>query len=91
MSVKGNPKPASYGELIGDKQFHLAFTGVAPVKASAEYKIVGKSVPRNDMPDKVAGKYVYMQHQRVEGMLHGRVVRPRGQGAYGDGAKSERR
>lgn len=77
----------SYGELIGDKQFHLAFTGSAPVKATTDYKLVGKSVARNDMPDKVAGKYVYMQHQRVENMLHGRVVRPRGQGAYGDGVK----
>ena len=56
-------------------------------EAAAEYKLVGKSVPRNDMPDKVSGKYVYMQHLRVDGMLHGRVVRPRGQGAYGDGAK----
>ena len=39
------------------------------------------------MPDKVAGKYVHMQHVRVANMLHGRVVRPRGQRAYGSGAK----
>ena len=38
-------------------------------------------------PTRSAGKYVYMQHVRVPGMLHGRVVRPRGQGAYGAGAK----
>jgi nicotinate dehydrogenase subunit B len=80
-------KRVSYGELIGDKQFHLAFTGSAPVKATAQYKLVGKSVARNDMPAKVRGTYPYMQHQRVDGMLHGRVVRPRGQGAYGEGAK----
>jgi len=77
----------SYGDLIGGKEFHLAFTGSAPVKAPADYKIVGKPIPRNDLPDKVSGKYVYMQHQRVDGMLHGRIVRPRGQGAYGAGAK----
>src|ERR1700733_13011834 len=77
----------SYGELVGDKPFHLAFTGSAPMKSSAEYKVVGTAVPRNDLPDKVSGKYVYMQHARVPGMLHGRVVRPRGQGAYGAGAK----
>jgi CO/xanthine dehydrogenase Mo-binding subunit len=28
-----------------------------------------------------------MQHVRVPGMLHGRVVRPRGQGSYADGAR----
>src|SRR5579871_4225958 len=43
----------SYGELVGGKEFHLAFTGNAPVKAPADFKIVGKSVARNDMPDKV--------------------------------------
>ncbi len=88
VAVNGSPNSrVSYGELIGDKQFHLAFAGTVPVKSPAEYKLVGKSVPRKDMPAKVAGEYVYMQHMRVEGMLHGRVVRPRGQGAYGDGAK----
>src|SRR5499427_4496503 len=30
---------------------------------------------------------MYMQYARVPGMLHGRVVRPRGQRAYGVGAK----
>jgi nicotinate dehydrogenase subunit B len=85
--VSAGGSSVSYGNLIGDKQFHLAFTGSAPVKSSTEYKIVGTPVPRNDLPDKVRGKYVYMQHVRVPGMLHGRVVRPRGQGAYGAGAK----
>jgi CO/xanthine dehydrogenase Mo-binding subunit len=28
-----------------------------------------------------------MQHVRVPGMLHGRIVRPRGQGSYGEGAR----
>lgn len=83
----GNASSVSYGELVGDKPFHLAFTGTAPVKPSADYRVVGTAVPRNDLPDKVRGKYVYMQHVRVPGMLHGRVVRPRGQGAYGAGAK----
>jgi len=87
VSAGGAAGSVSYGELVGDKPFHLAFTGSAPVKSSAHYKVVGTAVPRNDLPDKVSGKYVYMQHVRVPGMLHGRVVRPRGQGAYGAGAK----
>jgi CO/xanthine dehydrogenase Mo-binding subunit len=49
--------------------------------------LVGTSPTRNDIPDKVSGKYVYLQHVRLPGMLHGRIVRPRGQGAYGAGAK----
>ena len=31
----------TYGELVGDKLFNLPFTGSAPVKTPAEYKIVG--------------------------------------------------
>src|SRR6185503_11432577 len=38
-------------------------------------------------PAKVAGTFAYVQHQRLPGMLHGRIVRPRGQRAYGVGAK----
>ena len=88
VSVAGNAnRSVKYGELVGDKPFNLPVTGSAPVKKPAEYKTVGTSVPRNDIPGKVSGKHIYMQHVRVPGMLHGRVVRPRGQGAYGDGAR----
>jgi len=88
VSVKDNPKQSvTYGELIGGKLFNVPFTGSAPVKTPAEYKVVGTRVRRNEVPDKVSGKYTYMQHVRVPDMLHGRVVRPRGQRAYGAGAK----
>ena len=56
---------------------------IAPSKSRAAYTIVGTRVPRLDMPDKVSGKYQYMQHVRVPGMLHGRVVWPQGQVAGG--------
>src|SRR5277367_5274220 len=39
VSVTGSPeRRAAYGDLVGGKQFHLAFTGTAPVKATADYK-----------------------------------------------------
>ena len=85
--MAGEGASVTYGELIGDKQFNLAFTGKAPVKPVSEYKLVGARPVRNDIPDKVSGKYVYLQHLRLPGMVHGRVVRPRGQTAYGSGAK----
>ncbi len=77
----------SPAELVGGKLFNVPFTGSAPVKPATEYKLVGTPVARRDMPAKVSGKHVYMQHVRVPGMMHARVVRPRGQGAYGEGAK----
>ena len=79
----------SYGELIGEHQFNIAFTGTAPLKDPASYKLVGKPVPRNDIPLKADGTYRFVQHQRLPGMLHGRIVRPRGQGAYKDGIQVE--
>jgi nicotinate dehydrogenase subunit B len=88
VTVDGDPgRAVTYGDLIGNRQFNVKMTGKAPQKPVAEYRLVTTRVPRVDIPDKVSGKYVYMQHMRLPDMLHGRVVRPRGQGAYGDGAK----
>jgi CO/xanthine dehydrogenase Mo-binding subunit len=85
--VSAAGRTVSYGELVGDKPFNVTFTGSAPVKQPAQYKIVGTSFQRNDTPAKVSAQYTYMQYVRVPGMLHGRVVRPRGQRMYGAGAK----
>jgi len=88
VSIDGEPdRSVTYGELIGDKPLDMKFTGTAPQKPVSRYKLVGTRVPRLDIPDKVAAKYTHMQHVRVAGMLHGRVVRPRGQRGYGAGAK----
>jgi nicotinate dehydrogenase subunit B len=59
--------------------------GGAGAKPISQYKLVGTRVPRVDIPDIVTGKFTYVQNIRVPGMLHGRVVRPRGQGAFGLG------
>ena len=88
VSVAGDSATSvTYGSLIGDRRFDVAYTGKAPVKDYRSYTVVGTSVPRNDIPAKARGTYVYMHHVRVPGMLHGRIVRPRGQGAYADAAR----
>ena len=85
--VSGGGRTVTYGALVGDKPFNVAFTGKAPVKKVEEYKLVGKSPARKDSPLKANATYSYVQHMRIPGMLHGRIVRPRGQRAYGVGAK----
>ncbi|MET0633586.1 MAG: molybdopterin cofactor-binding domain-containing protein [Xanthobacteraceae bacterium] len=88
VSIDGHPtQSVSYGALIGDKPFNVKFTGTAPQKPINRYTLVGSNVPRVDIPDKAGGTYRHMQHVRLPGMLHGRVVRPPGQRAYGAGAK----
>ena len=88
VSVGGDSsKSVRYGDLVGDKPFDVPFTGSAPQKAVSAYTIVGKRHPRLDLPDKIAGTYTYVQHVRLPGMLHARIVRPQGQGSYADGAR----
>jgi CO/xanthine dehydrogenase Mo-binding subunit len=87
----------SYGDLIGDRSFSVTLEvagrtaedisrGImlkpkAPLKAAKDYKVVGQSIPRFDIPAKVAGTFEYVQNVRVPGMVHGRVVRPPAIGA----------
>ena len=88
VSVAGNSAASvSYAALVGGKRFDtkVAASGeqwdlkVAPdvkPKDPKDYKIVGTSVPRFDLPQKLTGEFIYAQEVRVPGMLHGRVVRP---------------
>jgi nicotinate dehydrogenase subunit B len=80
-------KKVSYGQLIGGKKFNTKISAsgtgwdmkVAPeVKAKdpKQYKIVGQSVKRVELPAKVTGEHDYIHDVRMPGMLHGRVVRP---------------
>ncbi|AMN40538.1 xanthine dehydrogenase family protein molybdopterin-binding subunit [Rhodoplanes sp. Z2-YC6860] len=85
--ISGGGRSVAYGELIGPEGEQIALTGKAPQKSPASYKVVGSRVPRRDLPAKVKGTYEYMQHAAMPGMLHGRVVRPKGQGGYGQPPK----
>ena len=76
-------KKVAYGDLLGGKTFSAPNTGRAPLKPVTEYRLVGQRVKRKDTPAKVDGSHPYVHQLRLPGMLHGRVVRPRGQGPYG--------
>jgi CO/xanthine dehydrogenase Mo-binding subunit len=91
--VSGGGKSITYGQLVGGKLLNATISratldpGVAPAKPVDRYSVVGTRVPRVDIPDKVSGRYTYVHNVRIPGMLHARWIRPRGQGAYGTGAK----
>ncbi len=65
--------------------------GAPGTKPVSQYKLVGVSPgpERVDIPPKVTGVYTYVHSIRIPGMVHARVVRPRGQGAYGDGTNPQ--
>ncbi len=81
-AVAGEVRPRSggagidFGELIGDRQFALKLDPKAPLRNPDDYVLVGKALPRSDIPAKMTGTHLYVHNFRVEGMLHGRTVRP---------------
>lgn len=88
IAVKGNStQKVTYAELIGGKFFNskvewnkrignpLDVKGVAKPKSPAEYRVVGLSIPRNDVAWKVFGTNGNIADVKVPGMLHARVVR----------------
>jgi CO/xanthine dehydrogenase Mo-binding subunit len=90
--VSGGGKSVTYGQLVGGKLFNVRMPAAAVAsggpgtKPVSQYKLVmSHGVPRVDIPAKVNGTFTYVHNIKVPGMLHGRVVRPRGQGAYGAG------
>jgi len=85
ITVKNDPsKRVTYGELVGGKKFNVtltganidATTGVAPVKAVQDLKMVGQSPKRYDIPAKVDGSLKWAVDAKAPGMLHARNVRP---------------
>ena len=81
VRVKTDPTRAlRYGELIGDG-LKLPVDPKIALKKSADYRLIGRSVPRVDIPGKVTGEFTYIHDVRVPGMLHARVIRPDDWGA----------
>ncbi|HZO46212.1 MAG TPA: molybdopterin cofactor-binding domain-containing protein [Xanthobacteraceae bacterium] len=81
--ISAGNRRVTYGELIGGKMFSIKLDPAKPAKSKEpkDYKIVGKSVPRVDIPAKVTGRFTYINNLRLRGMLHGRVIRPPSVGA----------
>ena len=88
ISDTSNPsKSVSYASLVGGRRFNITIpvTGqqgglqVAPAikpKKYTEYKVVGTSVKRVELPSKLTATFTYITDVKVPGMLHGRVIRP---------------
>ncbi len=89
VSVIADPtRRVGYAELIGDRQFDvpmqwngvygngLVARGRAEPKRPDDYRIVGTSVPRTDITEKVFARHPFVTDIRLPGMLHARMIRP---------------
>jgi nicotinate dehydrogenase subunit B len=81
-------RSVSYGELLGGQHFDVKLEwnglygngldakGLAEPKPAADYRVVGRSFPRRDLPEIILGTREYIVDVDVPNMMHGRVIRP---------------
>ena len=82
IRLKNDPSKAlGYGQLVAGRRFNLQVDPNAKRKPASEWTVLGKPVPRPDIPALVTGEFEFVHNVRVPGMLHGRVVRPPAVGA----------
>ncbi len=86
VSVIGSDaRSVGYGALVAQQHVELSLALDSPLKSPEDYRIVGTSTARVDIPAKATGVLTFVHDMRVPGMLHGRVVRPPYAGAdHGD-------
>jgi len=64
-----------YGELAGGLSLHVPARKDVPRKRQEGRRLIGRSVPRVDIPGKLTGAPAYVHDMVLPGMLHARVVR----------------
>ncbi len=79
--VRAPSSRVSFAELVGDRAFGVRMNPQAPLRNPAQYRIVGKSLPRPDLPAKLTGRHIFVHDFTPPGMLHGRALRPPAVGA----------
>jgi nicotinate dehydrogenase subunit B len=75
-SIRGEGRSVPYGDLVADQVLHVNAGAASPLRDPAVHTVIGKSLRRVDIPAKVTGGSAYIQDLRLQGMVHGRIVRP---------------
>lgn len=74
--IADSNRSASYRDLVPAEWTTLPVNEAVSLKRTSEFSVIGKSVPRVDLPGKVAGSHPYLQNLRLPGMVHARVIHP---------------
>ena len=74
--IRGGGQSLSYGDLAASAQLHANAAPQSVLRDRASYSVIGKPLARTDIPAKLTGGAAYVQDLRIEGMVHGRIVRP---------------
>ena len=74
--VHAGTRSTTYWECAAKAPFDRDVEEGASPLPQADYRVVGTSSARRDLPDKIAGRPCFIQDIVLPGMLHGRVIRP---------------
>ncbi len=66
----------SFAQLLGGQQLTDEVRLPLPLKPKANYRYVGRSIPRDDIERMVRAESYYVQDLRFPGMVHARILRP---------------
>lgn len=80
IEARGSGARVTYWELAREVELAREASGEIRPKPREELRLVGRALPRIDLPAKVRGA-AFIHDLELAGMLHGRVVRPPGYGA----------
>ncbi len=75
IRVRAGRQSTTYWQLAAEIDFAREANGQVRPKQATELGLVGKAVPRLDIPAKLTGA-AYVHDLEFPGMLHGRVLRP---------------
>jgi nicotinate dehydrogenase subunit B len=76
-----NGSKVTYRELVGGKHFDVPLSPTAKRRSHSEWTVLGKPVPSLDTVALMTGTFEFVHNIHVDGMAHGRVVRPPENGA----------
>jgi CO/xanthine dehydrogenase Mo-binding subunit len=92
-AIADDKRSISYAQLIGGRYLDstvgwngktsnaLGVDVKVPLKTPDQFKVIGKSFRRRDLPGKVFGTLDLINDLRLPGMLHARMIRPKVAGA----------
>jgi CO/xanthine dehydrogenase Mo-binding subunit len=76
----GEATGITYWSVAGDVDWRREVTGRAAPKAAGDYEIIGRSVPRRDLPAKLTGA-AFVHDLAPADLVHARTLRQPGRGA----------
>ncbi len=76
-SPTGSQQSISFHEIVANHQGEWEIPEAAPsLKDFRQFEVIGQSMPRVDIPNKVTGAAIYGYDMRLEGMKYGAIARP---------------